>query len=118
LLARSALAALVSLSCGKGITFCGSATRFPILIVMRSFWSKCVDLLSDALPFGRLWYGEPDAISNAIDYAKANRLAHGANCCFQFHKRGQLFIRMRNEALSVVAMCVSNPDRSPLRIDS
>jgi hypothetical protein len=26
--------------------------------------------LSDALPFGRLWYGEPDAISNAIGYAK------------------------------------------------
>jgi hypothetical protein len=29
-----------------------------------------VDLISDALPFGRLWYGEPNAISNAIDYAK------------------------------------------------
>jgi hypothetical protein len=29
-----------------------------------------VDLISDALPFGRLWYGEPDAISNAIGYAK------------------------------------------------
>jgi hypothetical protein len=22
------------------------------------------DLISDALPFGRLWYGEPNAISN------------------------------------------------------
>ena len=29
-----------------------------------------VDLISDALSFGRLWYGEPDAISNAIGYAK------------------------------------------------
>ena len=28
-----------------------------------------VDLISDALPFGRLWYGERDAISNAIGYA-------------------------------------------------
>ena len=27
------------------------------------------DLISDALPFGRLWYGEPDAINNAIGYA-------------------------------------------------
>jgi hypothetical protein len=27
-----------------------------------------VDLVSDALPFGRLWYGEPDAISNAVGY--------------------------------------------------
>jgi hypothetical protein len=29
-----------------------------------------VDLISDALPFGRLLYGEPSAISNAIDYTK------------------------------------------------
>jgi len=27
------------------------------------------DLISDALPFGRLWYGEPNAITNAIGYA-------------------------------------------------
>jgi hypothetical protein len=26
---------------------------------------------NDALPFGRLWYGEPNAISNAVDYAKS-----------------------------------------------
>jgi hypothetical protein len=25
-----------------------------------------VDLVSDTLPFGRLWYGEPNAVSNAI----------------------------------------------------
>jgi hypothetical protein len=29
-----------------------------------------VDLISDALPFGRLWYAEPNAITNAIGYAK------------------------------------------------
>jgi hypothetical protein len=29
-----------------------------------------VDLISDALPFGRLWYGEPNAITNAIGYAE------------------------------------------------
>jgi hypothetical protein len=29
-----------------------------------------VDLISDALPFGRLWYAEPNAISNAVGYAK------------------------------------------------
>jgi hypothetical protein len=29
-----------------------------------------VDLISDALPFGRLWYDEPNAISNAIGYPK------------------------------------------------
>ena len=29
-----------------------------------------VDLISDMLPSGRLWYGEPNAISNAVGYAK------------------------------------------------
>ena len=28
------------------------------------------DLISGALPFGRRWYGEPNAISNAVFYAK------------------------------------------------
>ena len=27
------------------------------------------DLISDDLPFGRLWYGGPNALSNAIGYA-------------------------------------------------
>ena len=30
---------------------------------------------------------------------------------------GQLFIRTNNVTLSVAAMCVCNPDRSPLRIN-
>jgi hypothetical protein len=29
-----------------------------------------VDLISDALPFGRLWYSGPDEINNAMGYAK------------------------------------------------
>jgi len=37
-----------------------------------------VDLLSDALPFGRLWYGEPNAINNAIGYAKFRSRSHHA----------------------------------------
>jgi hypothetical protein len=32
-----------------------------------------VDLISDALPFARLWYGEPNAISNRVDYAKVSQ---------------------------------------------
>jgi hypothetical protein len=40
-----------------------------------------------------------------------------ANRRFEFQKRRQLFIRMHNETLSVAAMCVSNPDRSPVRIN-
>ena len=36
------------------------------------------DLISDALPFGRLWYGEPNAVSNAIGYAKHRSRSHDA----------------------------------------
>ena len=36
---------------------------------------------------------------------------------FEFQKRGQLFIGTHNETLPVVAMCVSNPDRSPVEIN-
>jgi hypothetical protein len=35
-----------------------------------------VDLISDVLPFGRLWYGEPNAISNEIGYAKHRSRSH------------------------------------------
>jgi hypothetical protein len=37
-----------------------------------------IDLISDALPFGRLWYGEPSAISSAIGYAKHRSRLHHA----------------------------------------
>src|SRR6266404_502214 len=37
-----------------------------------------VDLVSEALPFGRLWYAEPNAISNAIGYAKFYSRSHDA----------------------------------------
>jgi hypothetical protein len=37
-----------------------------------------VDLISDALPFGALWYGEPNAVSNAIGYAKFRSRSHHA----------------------------------------
>jgi len=37
-----------------------------------------VDLISDALPFGRLWYGELNAVSNAIGYAKDRSRSHRA----------------------------------------
>jgi hypothetical protein len=37
-----------------------------------------VDLISDALPFGRLWYGDPNAVSNAIGYAEHYSRSHDA----------------------------------------
>ena len=36
------------------------------------------DLIFDALPLGRLWYSEPDAITNGIGYAKFFSRSHDA----------------------------------------
>jgi hypothetical protein len=35
-----------------------------------------VNLVSDALPFGRLWYGETNAAAHAIGYAKHRSRSH------------------------------------------
>jgi hypothetical protein len=50
-----------------------------------------VDLISDALPFGRIWYAEPNAVSNTVDYAKFYSRSHHA------------VIRVFDEAGNVVA---------------
>ena len=47
--------------------------------------------------------------SAVMSIARANRR-------FNFHKRCQLFIRVHNETLSVAAMRVCNPERSPVGI--
>jgi hypothetical protein len=44
-------------------------------------------------------------------------LGRGANRGFQFQKRGQHFIGVHNETLSIVAVRVNNPDRSPLTVN-
>jgi len=37
-----------------------------------------IDLISDVLPFGRLWYGDTDAVANAVGYAQHYSRAHDA----------------------------------------
>ena len=37
-----------------------------------------VDLISDALPFGRLWYGDANAVANAVGYAQHFSRSHDA----------------------------------------
>jgi hypothetical protein len=50
-------------------------TRTAIYVVRPRKDHRGVDLISDALPFGRLWYGEPN---NAVDYAKHRSRSHDA----------------------------------------
>jgi hypothetical protein len=51
-----------------------------------------VDLISDALPFGRLWYGEPNAISNAQHRSRTHdaviRVYDDAGNVIETHERG------------------------------
>jgi hypothetical protein len=37
-----------------------------------------VDLISDVLPFGRLWYAGPNAVANAIGYAEHRSRSYDA----------------------------------------
>jgi hypothetical protein len=37
-----------------------------------------VDLISDVLPFGHLWYAGPNAVANAIGYAEHRSRSHDA----------------------------------------
>jgi hypothetical protein len=37
-----------------------------------------VDLISDVLPFGRLWYGNSNAVANAVGYAQHYSRSHDA----------------------------------------
>ncbi|HJY52900.1 MAG TPA: hypothetical protein VKD89_02660 [Candidatus Udaeobacter sp.] len=39
---------------------------------------RSADLISEVLPFGRLLYGGPNAVSNAIGYAQHYSRAHNA----------------------------------------
>jgi hypothetical protein len=52
-----------------------------------------------------------------LDGTTKRLMSDPADHRFEFDKRSQLFIRTNNETLSVAAMCVNNPDRSPLRIN-
>jgi hypothetical protein len=49
------------------------STKMHIYEVRSRSDKRGVNLISEALPFGRLWYGAPNTISNAIAYAKFTR---------------------------------------------
>jgi hypothetical protein len=55
-----------------------STTSIHIYEIRPRADKRDIDLISDALPFGRLWYGGPDAVSNAISYAKFYSQSHDA----------------------------------------
>ena len=56
----------------------GGARRHAYRTVVTVAMRPGFDLIFDALPFGRLWYGEPNAVENAIGYAKHRSRSHNA----------------------------------------
>jgi hypothetical protein len=58
------------------------------------------DLISDVLPFGRLWYGESNAVDNAIGYAMHSSRSHDV-VIRVYDAAGKLI-----ETHDPVAMCV------------
>ena len=55
-----------------------TAIKFVHEYEIRRKDHRGVDLISDVLPFGRLWYGEPNAVANAIGYAEHFSRSHDA----------------------------------------
>jgi len=53
-----------------------------------------VDLISDALPFGRLWYGDTNAVANAIGYAE--HFSRSQNAVIQVYDEAGFVIEYLN----------------------
>jgi hypothetical protein len=95
--------------------------------MVLSFFPRCVDSVvsgpeaaknlagkcppPDSLPFNdsRVWEKSRQLVKDRKPQPSIRR--------FKFDKRRQLFIRVHNETLSVAAMCVRDPGRSPVGIN-
>jgi hypothetical protein len=57
---------------------------------------RSVDLISNALPFGQPWYSEPDATSNASNYAKF--FSRSDNAVIRVYDNGDDIIETHEQA--------------------
>ena len=74
-----------------------------------------VDLISDALPFGRLWYGEPNAVDYAKFYSRStscrdSRLRHRGNV-IETHEHAGDFGQCRDNVQDGIVYAVRFKDR-------
>jgi hypothetical protein len=90
------------------------------------FFSRCVDsaiagpeeaknLAGKSPPLDSDPFGDAEFAKNLARLSR--KVAASANRRLQLHERSQLFIRPHNETLCAVAVCVSNPDPSPVGIN-
>jgi hypothetical protein len=95
-------------------------------MVLSFLFSRWLTLRLPGLKEGKktpregLSYPAPDSdLSNGVEFGKISvagqdKTPRPGTAGFKFDKRGQLLIRMHNETLSVVTMCVRHKDRSPV----
>jgi hypothetical protein len=67
------------------------------------------------LPFGRLWYGEPNAIASAIDYAKHRSRSHRA-VIRVYDDRGNVI--EAHENVGEFKVCEPRQNKKPPRADA
>ena len=92
-------------------------TRLRDSATSRSFWRR---LISDVLPFSPLWYAGPNAISNAIRYAKSSSRSHdavirvfdGAGNVIETHEQAGDLLKPRTFASASPATPSSVPAKS------
>jgi len=70
-----------------------------------------VGLISDVLPFGWLWHGEPNAVSNAIGYAMQISRSHDA--VIRVYDAGFVTSRVLNRNVNVAILSVPALHGSP-----
>jgi hypothetical protein len=86
-----------------------AATSDPVYEERPRKAHRGVDLISDALPFGRLWYGEPNAVSNAIEYAKFRSRSHDTVIRVYDDACDMIEIRRTSGCLPVCSLLADNP---------
>ena len=57
---------------------------------------KGVDLICEKLPYGKLWYGDPSAIENAVSYAHFNADSQAATITI-FDEAGEVIESRQHE---------------------
>jgi hypothetical protein len=65
------------------------------------------DLISDALPFGRLWYATPD---NAVGYAMYSSCSHDAVICV-YDEAGNLIETQEQAAVALLKRHITELER-------
>ena len=73
-----------------------------------------VDLISDALPFGRLWYGEPNAVTNPIGYAEHRSRSHDAVIRVYDDGRNVIETHERKGRIQRVVAATTRPTLAPI----